>query len=177
MTEAEFALLPDDLPSGPVRYELRNGELVILPLNDWNHGTRITRLWYHFRIAADACHARAWARGTLVIRRNPDHLLLPDGYVTTEEQKPLRRSENDFLETPPRIVAELRSTNDSLDELKAKVADYLVAGVIEAWLVDPFRQVVEIHTADGVRSFGPSDTVLSAVLPTFAAHVAELFAE
>ena len=58
-----------------------------------------------------------------------------------------------------------------------KLGEFLAAGVVEAWLVDPFRQVVEIHTAGGVRSFGETDTVLSEVLPGFAATVAELIAE
>ena len=113
----------------------------------------------------------------IVLKRNPDLLLAPDAYFFTPDQLPNKRSREGYTETIPKIVVEIRSKNDSVRELTDKLGEYLAAGVVEAWLVDPFRQVVEIHTADGIRSFGATDTVLSAVLPSFAAPVAELIAE
>ncbi len=177
LTEADFAALLDHLPTGPVKYELYYGELVVMaPAGDW-HGDQQSNVLRFLHRVADAGGGRARGEGMIVLARNPTLLLAPDAYFFTPDQLPNKRSREGYTETIPKIVVEIRSKNDSVRELTDKLGEYLAAGVVEAWLVDPFRQVVEIHTADGIRSFGATDTVLSAVLPSFAAPVAELIAE
>ena len=177
MTEAEFALLPDHLPTGPVKYELHRGELVVMaPPGDLHAGHQSNVLRFLHRVA-DAGGGRARGEGMIVLARNPTLLLAPDAYFFTPDQLPNKRSREGYTETIPKVVVEIRSKNDSVREVTDKLAEYLAAGVVEAWLIDPFRQLVEIHSAAGVRSFGPSDTVVSLVLPGFAAPVGELIAE
>ena len=176
-TEADFAALPDQDSSGPVKYELHYGELVVMaPPGDWHAGQQSNVLRFFHRVQ-DAGAGRAKGEGMIVLRRDPALLLAPDVYFLTADQLPTQRSREGYCETIPKVVVEIRSKNDSVREVTDKLGEYLAAGVVEAWLVDPFRQLVEIHTADGVRSFGASDTVLSSVLPSFAAPVAELIAE
>ena len=177
MTEAEFAALPDDLPTGPVKYELHRGELIdMAPPGDLHAGHQSNVLRYLHRIE-DAGGGRAKGEGMIVLGRDPDTLMAPDAYFFTPDQLPNKRSREGHSETIPRIVVEIRSKNDSVREMTEKLAAFLAAGVVEAWLVDPFRHLVDIHTAAGVRSFGIGETVVSLVLPGFAAPVAELIAD
>jgi Uma2 family endonuclease len=61
--------------------------------------------------------------------------------------------------------------------LAEKLADYLAAGTIAVWVVDPERRTVEVHTADApIRRLRVGDTLGgSPVLPEFACAVEELF--
>ncbi len=38
LTAADLAAMPDELPSGPVKYELEDGRLVVMPLPGGIHG-------------------------------------------------------------------------------------------------------------------------------------------
>lgn len=98
-------------------------------------------------------------------------------YFLTSDQLPVRRSPQGYLETIPKIVVEIRRKNNTIREMHDNLAEFLAAGVVEAWLIDPGREVVETDTATGVRSFGIGDAVVSAVLPEFAATVGDLLAE
>jgi len=177
LTDADFAALLDHLPTGPVKYELYYGELVVMaPAGDWHAGHQSNVLKFFLRLE-DAGAGRAKGEGMIVLARNPTLLLAPGAYFFTPDQLPNKRSREGYTETIPKVVVEIRSKNDSVREVTDKLAEYLAAGVVEAWHVDPFREVVEIHTATGGRSFGIGDAVVSAVLPGFAATVAELLAE
>ncbi len=177
LTVEDFAALLERLPSGQGKYELDRGELVVMaPPGDW-HADQQSNVLRFFHRVQEAGGGRAKGEGMIVLNREPALLLAPDVYFLTPDQLPNKRSREGYCETIPKIVVEIRSKNDSVREVTEKLGDYLAAGVVEAWLVDPFRQVVEIHTSDGVRSFGTTDTVLSAVLPSFAAPVTELIAE
>ncbi len=177
LTEADFAALPDHLPTGPVKYELHYGELIVMAPPGDIHAGHQTNVLRHFLRIEDAGGGRAKGEGMIVLGRGPDLIMAPDAYFFTPDQLPNKRSREGYSETIPRIVVEIRSKNDSVREVTEKLATFLAAGVVEAWLVDPFRQLVEIHSVAGVRSFGPSDTVVSLVLPSFAAPVAELIAD
>ena len=54
---------------------------------------------------------------------------------------------------------------------------YARSGIREAWIVDQFRKVVEVHDlAAGVRtSYSPGESARSAAIPGFALDVARLF--
>jgi Uma2 family endonuclease len=54
---------------------------------------------------------------------------------------------------------------------------YARSGIREAWIVDQFRRVVEVHDlAAGTRTtHGPGEVARSTVIPGFALDVARLF--
>jgi Uma2 family endonuclease len=45
----------------------------------------------------------------------------------------------------PDFVAELLSPSDDLNEIRAKMAEYVANGARLGWLLDPFRRAVEIY--------------------------------
>lgn len=50
-----------------------------------------------------------------------------------------------FAPLCPDFVIELRSPNDSLEELEAKMAEYIASGAQLGWLVDPEERRVHVY--------------------------------
>ena len=79
----------------------------------------------------------------------------------------------------PDLAVEVRSPGDRAGAVVAKVADWLEAGTLLVWSVDPLREQVVVYRADGsVTVLGLSNTLLGeTVLPGFAMALAVLFAD
>lgn len=79
----------------------------------------------------------------------------------------------------PDIAVEVRSPGDRAGAVIAKVSDWLEAGTLLVWSVDPEREQVVVYRVDGsVSVLGVSDTLLGdTVLPGFAMALAVLFAD
>jgi Uma2 family endonuclease len=71
----------------------------------------------------------------------------PDAsWVKKDRWDPLPEEEQKkFAPIVPDFVIELRSPSDSLRKLRAKMVEYLEAGVRLGWLIDPKTRMVEIY--------------------------------
>lgn len=74
-----------------------------------------------------------------------------------------------FIPLCPDFVIELRSKNDSLKDLRAKMQEYLDNGTRLGWLIDPQNQRVEVYrpTQGGETLQKPSILSGESVLPGF----------
>ncbi|HEX4154758.1 MAG TPA: Uma2 family endonuclease [Acidobacteriaceae bacterium] len=79
---------------------------------------------------------------------------LPDGSMRSPDAAWVQRSRWDglteeqqdgFSPVCPEFVIELRSRSDNLDDLRAKMGDWIANGAELAWLVDPERKAVEVY--------------------------------
>lgn len=80
----------------------------------------------------------------------PDHSVLsPDAsWVSTKKWKGLSPDQRDkFAALCPDFVIEVRSKNDSLEELKNKMARWISNGVELAWLIDPLKKTNYIFSS------------------------------
>lgn len=74
-------------------------------------------------------------------------------------------------------MIEVVSPHDDAGQLHLKITQYLRAGVRLIWVVYPLSQTVEVHTAQGARTYGMSDNLEGGdVLPGFVLAVTERFA-
>jgi len=181
LTVADLAALPDDLPSGPVKYELDDGRLVTLTappgeIHGSNQGTIIYLLKLHGQRKG---HGKALGEVGIILRRNPDTVRAPDAAFVLKRSLPVRTSPEGYLETIPELVVEVRSKNDSMVELRAKADEYLDAGVQIVWLVDPASTTVTVCRAkQSPRKLGIGDILKAErIIPGFHVPVAELFGE
>lgn len=177
LTIADVAVLPDQLPSGPVRYELHDGRLVILPPSTHARSRAQSHIIsYLFIHSEERNRGRAYARVGIALRRNPDHLLTPDAAFLTTAQLPPRTSPEGYLVTIPELVVEVRSKNDTQPEIDTKVADYLAAGVVLVWVADPDARTVTAYQANQPPVVSTAADTLTAlpVIPGFAVPVADL---
>jgi Uma2 family endonuclease len=78
---------------------------------------------------------REWA---VILRRNDqDWVPVPDLCYVSFERLPEEWMENVACPVAPELVVEVVSPGQSFGALTAKAADYLLAGVLRVWLVDP----------------------------------------
>ncbi len=105
-----------------------------------------------------------------------ESVLAPDMAFLAAERIPDPLPEG-FWRIPPDLVVEIRSQSESQQEVARKTALWLEAGVRLVWNVDPFRQQVSVHRADGVSRTLRIDDTLSGeeVLPGFELPLRRIF--
>ena len=161
------------LPVG-TRAEFLEGELVMAPSPDGSHQALV------MRIALALCRhlgpddeervfvapLDVFLAGKNVAQ--PDVLILPEG---------VRPKPPPWKVPLPIVVFEVVSPRGEEYDVEKKVPLYARSGVREAWIVDQFRKVIEVHdlTAGTLTVHGAADTARSAVIPGFALDVARLF--
>jgi Uma2 family endonuclease len=178
LTIADVAALPDELPTGPVEYELDNGRLVVMSPTGRSHG----EIQLHFGSILRT-HVKQQGLGIVTVEtgfvlwRNPDRLVAPDIAFVPMGAAGIQESREGFIESIPSLVVEVRSRNDVRPALLAKVADCLTAGVGAVLTVDPKSEIVTIHRANQPETtLGISDTLrLDDILPGFELPLQSLF--
>ena len=111
-----------------------------------------------------------------MLARNPDTVRAPDlAFVRIDRVQPT--SKRGFFPGAPDLAVEVLSPDDTASEVLAKVEDWLNAGTVEVWIIDPERKTVTIHAAGrSVRTLHEGEELRSeALLPGFSASVAEIF--
>jgi len=171
------ARLPRTLATTDVDYELHDGRLlVIAPPVDERSDYQALFISYLFNLGQQPGHGRVRGDVGILLRRNPDHLLGADAAFLTTRQLPPSRSSEGYLLTIPELIIEIRSKNNTLRELDAKVRDYLAAGAALVWVADPDVRSVTAHRANELPLVLTAADTLTAdpVIPGFAVAVAEL---
>jgi Uma2 family endonuclease len=180
-TAADLEVLPTDLPSGPIDFELDNGRLVFIMVPPGNiHGAAQSNISTQLKIQGEfKGHGKARTEVGVILWYGPDRVVTPDVLFIANKSLPIRTSAQGYLETIPELVVEIRSKNDSLKYVQRKVKHYLKAGVDVVWVADPATKTVTTHTATGEPvSYSESDSLqLPGLIPGFSMPVADVFRE
>ena len=170
----EYLALPDDA----FRYELQGGYLLSEPPPGFEHGDVYLELGVRLRRHARRTRAGSVvAEVSFVLARDPDTVRVPDlAFVRAERVATLADRSRPFPGAPD-LAVEVLSPSNTRGEIHAKVADYLAAGTVLVWLVEPeSRSVVTYRELlHPVRHSGEDRLDAGEVLPGFAVRVAELF--
>ncbi|MBX9624071.1 MAG: Uma2 family endonuclease [Gemmataceae bacterium] len=177
LTAADLAALPTSLPSGDVRYELDDGRLIVMPPPGDIHGRRQAKVITHLDTQGEEKgHGEVRGEVGIVLRRNPDRVVGADAAFILTASLPVRRSKEGYLETIPELVVEVRSKNDTSNEVRAKKEEYFDAGVRLVWVIDPDDRTVTAHQpGQPPLVFAEADTLTCPLIPGFAVPVARLF--
>ena len=128
-TAADLAAMPDQLPSGPVDFELHQGRLVPMSPTGWFHAMLQPLIAKALIVQGqEKGHGKVGTEAGVLISRNPDSVLGPDVVFIAKQSMPARLTSEGYLETIPELIVEIRSKNDSPAELNRKAAVYLNAG-------------------------------------------------
>lgn len=180
-TAADLELMPTDLPSGPIDFELDNGRLVFIMVPPGNiHGAAQLRIGSQLLTQGESKgHGKARTEVGVILWRDPDRVVTPDVFFVAKKSLPIKTSGEGYLETIPELVVEIRSKNDSPKYIERKVKHYLQAGVEVVWVADPTTKTVAAHAADGqVTTFNEGDTLtLPSIIPDFSMAVVDVFQE
>jgi Uma2 family endonuclease len=156
------------------RTELIGGRLVVREPAGYQHGEvamRLARVIANFVDAHDLGHVVAAATGfTLSI--SPDTVRAPDVGFVRKDRIPTPAPRG-FATFAPDLVVEVLSPGDRPGDVLAKVADWLTAGVLLVWVVDPVRRLARVYRADGTETvLQPADQLDGeSVLPGFTCPV------
>ncbi|MDT7542234.1 MAG: hypothetical protein QOE33_2138 [Acidobacteriota bacterium] len=185
MTTTQTLLSEDDLlrmPDDGYRYELVEGKLRSLPLNDYEHGLRTsaltTLLALHIHshdlgevVAAGTGFVIARTKDGRVTVRAPDVAFVARGRVAADTDT------SKFLELAPDFVAETLSPSDTAVEVEEKISSWLKAGVRAALVVNPASRSVTLHRTSSVisRLTDKDELDLSDIVEDFRCPVSEIF--
>ena len=178
-TVADLAVLPSDLPSGPVVYELDNGRLIVMPPPGDIHGAIESNLVAELKHQGDKRGLGKTRSGGVgvILWKNPDRVVGPDAVFVAKESLPIRTSKEGYLETIPELVVEVRSKNDTGPEVSKKVQDYFKAGVRVVWVSDPGKHTVTIYRSGEKPKILRENDVLTVpdIIPGFELPVRDIF--
>jgi Uma2 family endonuclease len=159
------------------RAELVRGRLVVREPAGFRHGVITAELTARLNEFAkrNTLGVVVAAETGFKIGSDPDTVRAPDvGFIRASRvPTPLPRG---FSDIAPDLAVEVLSPDDRAGEVLAKVSDWLNAGCVLVWVVDPDRRLARVYRADGSESLVPSDASLDgeAVMPGFTCHVDEL---
>jgi Uma2 family endonuclease len=179
LTVADLAAMPSELPSGTVLYELDNGRLVIMPPPGDVHGAVECNIAADLKLQGERRGLGKARSGdvAVILWRDPDRVVGADAVFIANRSLPIRLSKEGYLETIPDLAVEVRSKNDTLAEMLAKVRDYLAAGVRLVWVADPqARTLTAYRRGRKPRVLKEGDTLTAAdIIPGFAMAVQDVF--
>ena len=176
LTADELLRLPDD----GYRYALVRGELQRMTPAGFDHGAIIINLAVPLgqHVKAGRLGVVCGAETGFVLARDPDTVLAPDVAFVRRDRIPTTGRPQTFWEGAPDLAVEVRFPGDTRREVAAKVADWLAAGTLAVWAVDPSDESVTVHLpCRPPRCFGVAETLDGApLLPAFRMPVVEVFA-
>jgi Uma2 family endonuclease len=176
LTAGELADLPDMLDGKAVKYELEEGDLIIMAPPGAQHGRRqamITR--YLMTDAEERGLGIVFSEVGVVLGRRPDTVFGPDAAFVLKASMPVTYTKEGYLATIPKILVEIQSKVDTLPEMRAKRAKYFAAGVKEVWWQHRDGKRITVATVDGERVLDECDELTSSILPGFSVQVGKLF--
>jgi len=178
LTAEDLARMPE-LPTGE-RYELAEGELIVMPPPGAFHGRFASRLDSRLRPFVEAhVLGEVFVETGYLLRRDPDTVRAPDvSFVSAARIPAGGLQEEGFFPGSPDLAVEIVSPGDLDAEVEGKVDDYLEYGTRLVWVVRPKQRTVTVYHPDGTaRRLGLGDTLEGEdVLPGFILPLSDLFA-
>ena len=174
LTYEDYCAAPADK-----RYELLDGELIMVPAPNLRHQTVNAEIYAQLRQ-----FIKNQALGTLLyapcdVLLSETDVVQPDLlFVSREREHLLSGGQN--VQGAPDLVVEILSPSTAERDRNDKRALYGRHGVTEYWLVDPIAETVQIHRLEGevllpTRTFGREETLRSPLLTRFELHLNEIF--
>lgn len=172
---AELSAWPDD----GRRYELYEGEPIVVPAPNWRHQRIVVRLIAILKDYEDRAGGGIVAAPFDIVLSDYD-VLQPDvvyfGPARMQRLDPL-----DAAHIVPDLAVEVLSRSTEMRDRGRKMALLARYGLPEYWLVDPDARALELYIQPSgnlalVDIFESTSIVMSATLPGLSFHVDRLFA-
>jgi len=161
--------------------ELVRGELVpvMTPAGE-EHGTLAAfltaELWTFVR-----AHnlGRVYVEVGYKLFSDPDTVRGPDVSFVSAKRKPTAKPRRGFIRGAPDLAIEIVSSEKPVAQVTAKALEYIEAGTLRVWVVDPHPREVRIYQpGQPVLTLSERETLDGAdVLPGFTLPLFRLFAE
>lgn len=156
-----------------------SGEIIIMPPTGWVTGDRNSEINMQFR---------QWAKGegSGVATDSSTGFKLPNGADRSPDAAWVRRErlaqltaeqKRKFLPLCPDFVVELMSPSDALEDVQAKLEEYLANGAQLGWLIDPDKRHVYVYRPGQPieKLEAPEQLAGDPELPGFVLELAEIW--
>ena len=165
MTARDYFAMPDT----EERYELIEGRLVLMPSPTLDHQDIVLEIAVAFRE-----HQRHHG-GRVVIAPadvelsfktvfQPDVFYIAPGGIADAR---------DHVTGAPDLVVEVSSPGTKTYDTREKLPLYALHGVREAWIVDPKRKTVTVHSAEGGRFVRAETVAFGEAIPSKVVEVGD----
>ncbi|MEP9410450.1 MAG: Uma2 family endonuclease [Candidatus Brocadia sp.] len=131
----------NSLPEG--NYEIIDGEMVSVMPAGFRHGEFECMLSEVLRKHLGSKGYVAVGEVGIIITKKPFRLRAADVIYLSKETSPQKPV--GMLETPPDLIIEIISEENTAREINDKVRDYLSIGVKRVILIDPFTEIVTVY--------------------------------
>ena len=150
-----------------------------MPPPGFFHGVYVHRLSHWIQLFLDQ-HPLGWLIGEVGFRiaADPDTVRSPDiAFISQARLDAAGGPTHGYLSCAPDLAIEVLSPNDSLPETQAKAQEYLDAGSILVWIVNPRRRQVQVFRSHNPPRIHEENDELDgdAVLPGFRCSVSAIF--
>ncbi len=173
MTAEELLLMPDDGNS----YELIAGRLIQVAPSAWLPGVVAANLLGEMTPHVRRNHLGicGTAESGVLLRRGPDTVRAPDVWFVRADRVP-EDVLDEFFPGSPDLAVEVLSPSDRFAAVVDKARDYLAAGTLLVWVIDPKGRTAAAFYPDGSARLLGEDDVLDGgdVLPGFSVRLRDL---
>lgn len=174
MTAEELEGLPDDGNS----YELSRGRLICMSPSSTRPGIVAWKLniLMGSYVLANNLGLGGTADSGLKLASNPDTVRAPDVWFIRADRLPTPQPSRGFWEIAPDLAVEVLSPSDRWPDVLDKVAEYLRAGTIFVWVIDPEHRFALIFRAGDPPELIREDGILDGgdLLPGFTLRLADV---
>lgn len=175
LTAEQFFELPD--PGVPT--ELVRGEVMMMNMPGLRHGFVCMNIGFELRLyLRDHDLGRVFGNDSgVVTEHDPDSVRGPDVSYYGYQRLPREQLPLGYAEAKPELVFEVKSPSDPWTALRAKVVEYLKAGVTIVCVADPESESVVVYHAEKQEAIvrGDEPLTLPDLLPGFSVPVRKLF--
>jgi Uma2 family endonuclease len=140
---AEYLNYHDDFDH---KYELINGELVIMPPASGIHALIMVFLYDIFKTEIERLRKEYKVMpGNVGVRTGINKSRIPDLIILSETQcEAIKTMNTAILESPPLLAIEIVSAGNSEDDYRYKRSEYATIEIPEYWIVDSIQEKVSI---------------------------------
>lgn len=158
------------------RYELEDGELILMNLPTFYHAFIISFLTYHLETEIKRLNLPWLTLQGIGVRTSINRSRIPDISVVNRE-KITQRNLSAVIESAI-IAVEIVSPESKTRDYRFKRSEYSVVGIPEYWIVDPTEQKVTILTlVEGFYEqveFRGNDKIISQIFPELGLTVEQV---
>ena len=166
-----------DAPEGE-RYELIDGELIMVGSPNFAHQTVVGALGVRMYVFADGNDLGKVIFSPFDVVLSDTDVVQPDLLFVSNEREEIITRAN--ARGAPDLVVEIISPSSERRDWRDKRALYARHGVREYWLIDPINRVIWLTllrrgALEIVGTYGEGDTVSSTALAGFSVKVDDIF--
>ncbi len=166
------------LPSEGARHEMNAGVLITLPPAKSLHSRIARSVLFALQAFLDKkALYEAFPEAGYILTQDPLTIRQPDVSVLSKDRIAATDAES-YFQGAPDLAVEIVSPSDSVQDLQAKMNQYLAAGAGQVWVLYPKTKNVHVFSRTSALQILNENQILEGgdSLPGFSVSVAGLFA-